>query len=98
LEQAVEVVVYAKLPKNFYITTPVGRYSPDWAIVFDKEKVRYIYFIAETKGSDSSTELRGAESLKTHCAYVHFEEICGKEVKYGVVDNYDKLMSLVQLN
>lgn len=98
LDNAVEVVVYAKLPKSFYISTPVGRYSPDWAIVFDKEKVRYIYFIAETKGSDSSMELRGTESLKIHCAQVHFEKISAKEVKYGVVDSYDRLMDLVQLN
>ena len=97
LEQAVEVVVYAKLPKNFYITTPVGRYSPDWAIVFDKEKVRYIYFVAETKGTDSSMELRGTEHLKIHCAKVHFEEIAGTEVKYDVVNSYDKLMELVTL-
>nr|WP_320037268.1 DEAD/DEAH box helicase family protein [uncultured Bacteroides sp.] len=97
LEQAVEVVVYAKLPKSFYITTPVGRYSPDWAIVFDKEKVRYIYFVAETKGADSSMELRGTENLKIHCAKVHFEEIAGTEVKYDVVNNYDKLMELVTL-
>lgn len=97
LEQTVEVVVYAKLPKSFHITTPVGRYSPDWAIVFDKEKVRYIYFIAETKGASSTMELRGTESLKIHCAHVHFEEICGTEVKYDVVDSYDKLMDIVQL-
>ena len=97
LEQAVEVVVYAKLPKNFYITTPVGRYSPDWAIVFDKEKVRYIYFVAETKGSESSNDLRGTENLKIHCAKVHFEEIAGTEVKYDVVSSYDKLMELVTL-
>jgi len=97
LEQTVEVVVYAKLPKSFHITTPVGRYSPDWAIVFDKEKVRYIYFIAETKGTSSSMELRGTENLKIHCAHVHFEEICGTEVKYDVVDSYDKLMDIVQL-
>lgn len=95
LEQAVEVVVYAKLPKNFYITTPVGRYSPDWAIVFDKDKVRYIYFVAETKGTDSSMELRGTENLKIHCAKVHFEEIAGMDVKYDVVSSYDKLYSMV---
>ncbi|MBS1572039.1 MAG: DEAD/DEAH box helicase family protein, partial [Bacteroidetes bacterium] len=39
LEQATEVVVYAKLPKGFYIATPVANYSPDWAIVLDNEKV-----------------------------------------------------------
>lgn len=97
LEQAVEVVVYAKLPQSFYITTPVGRYSPDWAIVFDKEKVRYIYFVAETKGTDSAMDLRGTENLKIHCAKVHFEEIAGQEVKYDVVNSYDKLMELVKL-
>lgn len=97
LEQAVEVVVYAKLPKSFHITTPVGRYSPDWAIVFDKDKVRYIYFIAETKGTSSSMELRSTENLKIHCAHVHFEEICGTEVRYDIVDSYDKLMDIVKL-
>ena len=97
LDQAVEVVVYAKLPKSFYITTPVGRYSPDWAIVFDKEKVRYIYFVAETKGSDSSMELRGTENLKIHCSKIHFEVIAGADVKYDVVNYFDKLMELVQL-
>ena len=97
LEQAVEVVVYAKLPKSFYITTPVGRYSPDWAIVFDKEKVRYIYFVVETKGSNSSLDSREVESLKIHCAQVHFEEIAGSEVRYEVINGWDKLMELVQL-
>ena len=97
LESAVEVVVYAKLPKNFFITTPAGHYSPDWAIVFDKAKVRYIYFVAETKGTDSSMELRGIENLKIHCAKVHFEEIAGMDVKYDVVSSYDKLMELVTL-
>ncbi|MDR2147669.1 MAG: DEAD/DEAH box helicase family protein [Tannerella sp.] len=97
LERAVEVVVYAKLPKNFHITTPVGNYTPDWAIVFDKEKVRHIYFVAETKGSDSTLDLRDVEKLKIHCAKVHFDEITNKEVKYNVVNSYDKLMELVQL-
>src|SRR5690606_27850656 len=29
-----EVKVYAKLPKGFFIPTPLGNYNPDWAIVF----------------------------------------------------------------
>jgi type III restriction enzyme len=49
LENSVEVVVYAKLPKSFYISTPVANYSPDWAIVFDKDKVRHIYFRSRNK-------------------------------------------------
>src|SRR5690554_3640911 len=97
LENSVEVSVYAKLPKSFYITTPVANYSPDWAIVFDREKVREIYFVAETKGSDSDQDLREIEKLKIHCATVHFKEISGNEVKFDRVSSYEKLMEIVQL-
>jgi len=97
LDNSTEVSVYAKLPKNFYITTPVANYSPDWAIVFDKDKVRHIYFVAETKGSDSNMELRGIEQLKIHCAGKHFEAISGDEVKFDVVTSYEKLLEIVQV-
>ncbi|WP_406684305.1 DEAD/DEAH box helicase family protein [Seonamhaeicola sp. MEBiC1930] len=96
LENSVEVVVYAKLPKSFYISTPVANYSPDWAIVFDKDKVRQIYFVAETKGSDSDMDLREIEKLKIHCAGEHFKEISGNEVRFEKVSSYDKLMEIVQ--
>jgi len=101
LENSTEVVVYAKLPKAFYIPYPLGikegKYSPDWAIVFDKEKVRHIYFVAETKGSDSDMDLREIEKLKIHCATEHFKEISGNEVKFEKVSSYDKLLEIVQL-
>ncbi|OQW68683.1 MAG: restriction endonuclease subunit R [Proteobacteria bacterium ST_bin12] len=97
LESSVEVIVYAKLPKSFYISTPVANYSPDWAIVFDKDKVRQIYFVAETKGSDSDMELRGIELLKMHCAEKHFETISGGVVKFSKVSSYDKLLDIVQM-
>lgn len=97
LENSTEVVVYAKLPKSFYVSTPVANYSPDWAIVFDKDKVRHIYFVAETKGSDSDMDLREIEKLKIHCATEHFKEISGAEVKFEKVSSYEKLMSIVQL-
>ncbi|MGB3946751.1 MAG: DEAD/DEAH box helicase family protein [Bacteroidia bacterium] len=97
LEDATEVSVYAKLPKSFYITTPVANYSPDWAIVFDKDKVRHIYFVAETKGSDSDLELREIEKLKIHCATEHFKEISGQEVKFAKINSYDKLLEIVQV-
>lgn len=98
LENSVEVVVYAKLPKSFYISTPVANYSPDWAIVFDKNKVRHIYFVAETKGSDSDMELREIEKLKIHCAEKHFDSISGGVVKFSKVSSYEKLMEIVELN
>lgn len=97
LDDSTEVVVYAKLPKSFYISTPIANYSPDWAIVLDKDKVRHIYFIAETKGSESDLDLREIEKLKIHCAEKHFETISGGVVKFSKVSSYDKLLELVQL-
>ena len=97
LEASEEVTVYAKLPKGFYITTPVAKYSPDWAIVFDKDKVRQIYFVAETKGTDDTNNLRGIENLKIHCAEEHFKEISNSEVIFKSVSSYEKMMDIVQL-
>ena len=97
LEASDEVTVYAKLPKSFYVTTPIANYSPDWAIVFDQEKVRHIYFVAETKGSDSDTDLREIERLKIHCANEHFKTISGQEVKFSTISSFDRLMDMVQL-
>lgn len=97
LETSTEVVVYAKLPKSFYVSTPVANYSPDWAIVFDKDKVRHIYFVAETKGSDSDIDLREIEKLKIHCATEHFKEISGAEVHFEKVASYDTLRQILEL-
>jgi type III restriction enzyme len=95
LENTLEVVVYAKLPKSFYISTPIANYSPDWAIVFDKDKVRHIYFIAETKGSDSDMDLREIEKLKIHCAEKHFEAIGDGVIKFAKISTFDKLLDVV---
>jgi len=92
-----EVTIYAKLPRGFFIPTPVGNYNPDWAIVFDKEKVKHIYFAAETKGKLESLELdlRGVEGAKIQCAKEHFKSISNGEVKYDAVDSYEKLLEIV---
>jgi type III restriction enzyme len=95
LDASNEVVVYAKLPKAFHIPTPVGNYNPDWAIAFESGKVRHIYFIAETKGSMSSMDLRKIEESKIECARKFFGKINSDQVKYDVVDSYGKLMELV---
>lgn len=68
LDASTEVVVYAKLPKSFFIPTPVGNYNPDWAIAFQDGKVKHIYFIAGTKGSMSTMDLRAIEKSKIACA------------------------------
>ena len=90
-----EVEVYVKLPKGFYISTPVGKYNPDWAIAFYEGKVKHIYFVAETKGN-LGLELRKIEEAKAHCAREHFRAISGENVLYDVVDSYDRLWELVQ--
>jgi type III restriction enzyme len=96
LDSSVEVVVYAKLPRSFFIPTPVGNYNPDWAIAFKEGKVKHVYFIAETKGSMSSLELRKIEESKIECARKFFRKITSDQVKYDVVDSYGKLMELVK--
>ena len=90
-----EVKVYAKLPSKFKIPTPLGNYNPDWAIVFDNDKFEYVYFIAETKGSILSKDLRKIEEAKTICAQKHFEAISDGKIKYGVVDSYEELINKV---
>ena len=99
LDTSSEVVVYAKLPRGFLIPTPVGDYNPDWAISFKEGSVKHIYFVAETKGSMSSMELRAIEHTKIECARKFFAEVNRKidpeHVKYDVVTSYGKLMEIV---
>lgn len=90
-----DVAVYVKLPNGFYISTPVGKYNPDWAIAFYEGNVKHIYFVAETKGSLSSLQLRDIEKAKIHCAKEHFKAISNGSVVYDVVDGYDELMNLL---
>lgn len=89
------VAVYVKLPSGFYISTPVGHYNPDWAIAFKEGTVKHIYFVAETKGSMHSMQLRDIEKAKIHCAQEHFKAISSGSVVYDVVDGYDSLLKLV---
>lgn len=90
-----DVAVYVKLPDSFYIATPVGHYNPDWAIAFYEGTVKHIYFVAETKGSMSSMQLRLIEESKIHCAREHFKAISNGNVVYDVVDSYQALMDKV---
>jgi type III restriction enzyme len=99
IDTAEEVVVYAKLPrgpKGFYIPTPVGNYSPDWAIAFKRGTVKHIFFIAETKGTMDSLNLRPIEQAKVTCAKKLFNEFSTTGVKYHNVDNYKSLIDIMQ--
>jgi len=102
LDGADEVIVYAKLPDRFQIPTPFGNYNPDWAIAFDKDKVRQVYFVAETKGSMSDADLRDKEKRKIESATKFFATLneenqsLGDAVKYAVIDSFSSLMQLVK--
>lgn len=95
LDSNKDVAVYVKLPDGFYISTPVGHYNPDWAIAFYEGTVKHIYFVAETKGSMNSMQLRLIEESKIHCAREHFKAISNNEVVYDVVDSYKSLLDIV---
>ena len=95
LDTNTDVAVYVKLPDSFYIATPVGHYNPDWAIAFYEGTVKHIYFVAETKGSMSSMQLRLIEESKIHCAREHFKAISNGNVVYDVVDSYQTLLEKV---
>lgn len=95
LDTNTDVAVYVKLPDSFYIATPVGHYNPDWAIAFYEGTVKHIYFVAETKGSMSSMQLRLIEESKIQCAREHFKAISSGNVVYDVVDSYQSLLERV---
>ena len=94
LDISEKVAVYVKLPGSFFISTPVGKYNPDWAIAFTEGSVKHIYFVAETKGNLDSMELRGVEEAKIACAKKHFAAISNAQVCYDVVDSYQTLLQL----
>lgn len=96
LDAADEVCVYAKLPKGFHIPTPVGNYSPDWAIAFNEGTVKHIYFIAETKGTMDSLQLKPIEQAKISCAKKLFNELSSGNVKYHDVDSYQSLLAIMK--
>lgn len=95
LDTNTNVAVYVKLPDGFIISTPVGNYNPDWAIAFHEGTVKHIHFVAETKGSKDSMQLRLIEQSKIYCAKEHFKAISNGEVVYDVVDSCQSLMERV---
>ena len=96
LDHAAEVVVYAKLPKGFHIPTPVGNYSPDWAIAFKEGTVQHVYFIAETKGSLDSLQLKPIEQAKIRCAEKLFNNLPANiNIHYAAINSFDALMKAV---
>ncbi len=98
LDVNTEVAVYVKLPDSFYISTPVGKYNPDWAIAFYEGTVKHIYFVAETKGTLNSMKLNHitpVEQAEIDCARAHFKALSSQDIVYDVVDGYENLIQKV---
>ena len=96
LDRADEVCVYARLPRSFQIPTPVGKYAPDWAIAFnDNMGVKHVFFVAETKGSMLSMDLKGAEQAKIACAKKLFNSVSTSKVRYHEITDYDTMLNVI---
>lgn len=97
LDSADEVFVYAKLPRGFSIPIPSWKLPPppDWAIAFHEGTVKRIFFIAETKGTMDSLDIRPIEKAKISCARKLFNEISTDNVVYHDVDSYQILLNIM---
>jgi len=74
-ENSENIKLYAKLPTTFKINTPLGNYSPDWAVLYDENGEKKLYFVLESKSSLFDSERRGTENSKIACAIKHFEKL-----------------------
>ena len=96
LENNKNIILYAKLPKWFKISTPLGNYNPDWAVLVRPDLDKYeekLFFIVETKGSLFENERRELENLKINCGKKHFESI-SKEVTFKTTNSFNDFSSI----
>lgn len=93
-----EVMVYAKLPSWFKIDTPLGTYNPDWAVLMDMDGTERLYFVVETKNTNTGTViedlLKANEQDKIKCGREHFKAL-GEEAKYLVASDYESLLDQI---
>lgn len=83
LENSVgSVKLFTKLPRRFKVRTPVGEYSPDWAIVWEEDGVERLYLVRETKDTLNLEDLEWDEALKIEFAESHFDAAPNGAVDY----------------
>ncbi|MCH5312276.1 MAG: hypothetical protein J1E57_10045, partial [Prevotella sp.] len=67
------------------------------AIAFhDNMGIKHIFFIAETKGSIDSMQLKGVEKAKIDCAKALFNSVSMSKIRYGHIDSFKQLMGVIQ--
>ena len=94
LENDEEVRLYVKLPGWFTVDTPLGGYNPDWAILMEKDDIKKLYFVVETKGSLEDDDLRRRERDKIRCAKKHFK-VLESDVVYEVATDFDEVKDMM---
>lgn len=97
-ERNKNVKVYAKLPRWFEIDTPLGKYNPDWAVLFDVNGTEKLFFVVESKGTMGFDFLRPAEQGKIECGKKHFQEIAektGSDLSLEYVSNMEDFVEKV---
>lgn len=75
LEQDDAVRLYAKLPGWFKIPTPLGSYSPDWAVLIAEGDGPRLYFVVESKSGVADGDLRADERRRVQCGAAHFRAL-----------------------
>lgn len=90
-EDNVDVVLYAKLPDWFKISTPLGAYNPDWVVMVQQNGEKKLYFVLETKGNIDMDALRPTEREKIECGKAHFKAL-GDGATFLPVDDFGEFM------
>ena len=85
-----------KTAEGFLHSNTCGNYSPDWAIAFNKGAVKHIFFIAETKGTMETLNLKPIEQAKISCAKKLFARLSTEDVVYHDVDSYQSLLNIME--
>lgn len=87
-----KVKLYAKLPSQFKIKTPLGKYNPDWAVLIENNNEEKLYFVIESKGSIAKGDLRPIEREKIKCAKKHFKSL-NTEVVFEEHDDVNEFLN-----
>ena len=90
LDKDPDVKMFFKIPDRFKIDTPIGTYNPDWAVLWERNGEQKLYFILETKGTESLFNLKTPEQLKIHCGKEHFKALANGLEMHGPVKDWDK--------
>lgn len=73
MDDSAAIKVFAKLPKAFKVSTPLGTYNPDWAVARETEEGYKVYLVCESKGD--LLNLRDAERGQIRCGEAHFDAL-----------------------